>query len=110
MAVTASGRLLSPLGQVWAPGPVACLHSSSVHSKEGMNHLWRMLTFFIMLSRVVVSMLNAYLKSQDHHKLPEFIPYPHLCIQTKPFPWEDGNHTLFNNHHINPLPTSYEAE
>ncbi|XP_043834380.1 cytochrome c oxidase subunit 6A1, mitochondrial-like [Dromiciops gliroides] len=110
MTVTESGQLLLLLGQVWALAPARRLLSSSIHRKEGMGCLWKLLTFFVVLHRVAVSMLNAYLKSQKHHELPEFVPYPQLCIWTKPFPWGDGNHTLFHNHHINPLPTSYEDE
>ncbi|CAD7684504.1 unnamed protein product [Nyctereutes procyonoides] len=48
-----------------------------------------------------VSMLNIFLKS--HHgqqERPEFIP----------FPWGDGNQTLFHNSHVSPLPTGYEDE
>ncbi|XP_040859785.1 cytochrome c oxidase subunit 6A1, mitochondrial [Ochotona curzoniae] len=92
--------------------PVGRLMSSGAHGEEGSARMWKALTYFVALPGVAVSMLNVYLKSRQHdeHERPEFVPYPHLRIRSKPFPWGDGNHTLFHNPHLNPLPTGYEDE
>ncbi|XP_031193415.1 cytochrome c oxidase subunit 6A1, mitochondrial [Mastomys coucha] len=85
--------------------------SSGAHGEEGSARMWKALTYFVALPGVGVSMLNVFLKSRhEEHERPPFVAYPHLRIRTKPFPWGDGNHTLFHNPHVNPLPTGYEDE
>ncbi|CAD7675823.1 unnamed protein product [Nyctereutes procyonoides] len=63
--------------------------------EEGSARTWKALTYFVALPGL---------------GRPEFIAYPHLHIRSKPLPWGDGNHTLFHNSHVNPLPTGYEDE
>ncbi|XP_072288949.1 cytochrome c oxidase subunit 6A1, mitochondrial [Eucyclogobius newberryi] len=72
---------------------------------------WKILSFVVALPGVAVCMLNTYLKEQQHHQdheQPEFVAYSHLRIRSKKFPWGDGNHSLFHNSHMNPLPAGYE--
>uniref|UniRef100_A0A5F9D6K6 Cytochrome c oxidase polypeptide VIa n=1 Tax=Oryctolagus cuniculus TaxID=9986 RepID=A0A5F9D6K6_RABIT len=85
--------------------------SSGTHGNKRSTRTWKVLTNFVTLPRVGMSMLNIYLKSHhEEHERSKFITYPHLRVRSKPFPQRDGNHTLFHNPHVNPLPTGYEDE
>uniref|UniRef100_A0A3B3V0D0 Cytochrome c oxidase subunit n=1 Tax=Poecilia latipinna TaxID=48699 RepID=A0A3B3V0D0_9TELE len=69
---------------------------------------WKILTIVVAFPGVGVCMANAFMKAQEHEQ-PEFVPYSHLRIRSKKFPWGDGNHTLFHNSHANALPEGYEG-
>uniref|UniRef100_A0A3Q0SDW0 Cytochrome c oxidase subunit n=1 Tax=Amphilophus citrinellus TaxID=61819 RepID=A0A3Q0SDW0_AMPCI len=83
--------------------------AASGHGEQA-GKTWKILSFVVALPGVGVCMLNTFLKEKHHsHEQPEFIPYPHLRIRSKRFPWGDGNKTLFHNSHVNPLPDGYEG-
>uniref|UniRef100_A0A452S7Y0 Cytochrome c oxidase polypeptide VIa n=1 Tax=Ursus americanus TaxID=9643 RepID=A0A452S7Y0_URSAM len=84
---------------------------SDAHGKGGPARMWKALTYFLALSSVGLSMLHVFLNWHHRkHESPEFISHPNLHISSKPFPWRDGNHTLYHNSHVNPCPTAHEDE
>ncbi|CAL8274623.1 unnamed protein product [Lota lota] len=84
--------------------------AASHSSHDGSAKTWKILSFVLAMPGVAVCMANAYMKMQAHsHEAPEFVPYAHLRLRTKKFPWGDGNHSLFHNAHANALPDGYES-
>ncbi len=75
---------------------------------------WKWISIFVAIPGIGVVTYSSVKKEQAHihhideHGPPEFVPYAHLRIRSKPFPWGDGNHSLFHNPHTNPLPEGYE--
>ncbi|XP_016531927.1 cytochrome c oxidase subunit 6A2, mitochondrial isoform X3 [Poecilia formosa] len=94
---------LSPVALAARRALAAASHSSHEGAKT-----WKILTIVVAFPGVGVCMANAFMKAQEHEQ-PEFVPYSHLRIRSKKFPWGDGNHTLFHNSHANALPEGYEG-
>uniref|UniRef100_A0A3B4EY05 Cytochrome c oxidase subunit n=1 Tax=Pundamilia nyererei TaxID=303518 RepID=A0A3B4EY05_9CICH len=85
--------------------------SAAAGHGEQSGKTWKILTFVVALPGVGVCMLNTFLKEQHHsHEQPEFVPYTHLRIRSKRFPWGDGNKSLFHNPHVNPLPDASKSQ
>ncbi|GAB0087238.1 hypothetical protein DMENIID0001_015310 [Sergentomyia squamirostris] len=72
------------------------------------SKFWNRIFAFMCIPSIALCALNTYL----HYKpeSPEFIPYEHMRIRTKKYPWGDGNHTFFHNSKVNALPDGYEVE
>lgn len=85
--------------------------SSTEAGHEPNPDLWRRIFYFGCCPAIVLAMINTYLEEKEHwehYKRPEFKPYEYLRIRTKKYPWGDGNHGLFHNPLVNPLPDGWE--
>lgn len=75
---------------------------------------WRRISLFVAIPGVCLTAYNSVQKELEHgkhveeHGRPEFIPYTHLRLRNKPWPWGDGNRSLIHNSHANALPDGYE--
>ncbi|XP_063225551.1 cytochrome c oxidase subunit 6A1, mitochondrial-like [Bacillus rossius redtenbacheri] len=99
--------------RIISPTYITKMRAHSAHeSDESTILLWKRVFYFVALPACGLCMLNVYLKHQEEaqHERPPFVPYEHLRIRNKRFPWGDGNRTLFHNPHVNPLPDGYEDD
>lgn len=78
-------------------------------SSHGDPGLWKKLTFFLAVPLITISTVNCYLMHKEHgHQRAEFVPYEHMRIMSRRFPWGDGKHSFFHNKHMNALQDGYE--
>ena len=67
--------------------------------------------FYLMVPLLITSIVNNFYLTYEklaNYKRKEFIPYEFNNIRKVLFPWGDGNHTLFYNPRVNPLPEGWE--
>ncbi|KAI0476205.1 COX6A-domain-containing protein [Xylariaceae sp. FL0804] len=70
--------------------------------------LWRRICVYVIPPALILQSFNAYNLWVEHWQhwetlppLEERIEYPYQNIRTKPFPWGDGDKTLFWNDKVN---------
>merc|ERR1712001_653457 len=95
-----SGRALSTSAQRFSAD------GSGLHGFK----VWKMATYFFCIPVVIASTYINLGPNAEHHHRPEFVAYDYLRVRTKPFPWGDGNHSLFHNRVANAVPDGYEVE
>jgi len=78
---------------------------------DGGMKLWKNLSLYMSIPCVVVMSVYNFMNMASHEiERPEFVPYEHLRIRNKRFPWGDGQRSFFHNPHVNPLPSGYEDD
>ncbi|KAI5744619.1 uncharacterized protein LOC103524337 [Diaphorina citri] len=76
---------------------------------KSTQNIFRTLTLYVCLPVIFLGGVLLW-KEGAHEERPEFIPYTYLRIRNRPFPWGDGNHSLFHNKCVNALPDGYEED
>ncbi|BFZ04682.1 hypothetical protein BsWGS_07721 [Bradybaena similaris] len=78
------------------------------HAGHESANTWRNAFIFLGLPAVASVYYYTFYVLPQHPERDEFVPYPHLRIRNRKFPWGDGNHSLFHNPYYNALPEGYE--
>merc|ERR1719309_46726 len=61
------------------------------------NHaIWRRYFFGVSVPLIIISHVYTF-GIMEPAKRPEFVPYEHLRIINRPFPWGDGKHPFIFN-------------
>eukprot|EP00794_Sanderia_malayensis_P015186 gene15186-16751_t len=100
-------------------GQVCIFRNSSSFKKElnevekhaGATYLnWKNVSVLVALPLCSYLFYKNIIVGEHIEKPKEFIPYPHLRIRNKPFPWGDGDKSLFHNAEYNLGPDSEISE
>merc|ERR1712221_53017 len=96
------------LQQARNPALISNRNMSAGHNPDGWK-MWKKIFFFVACPIIILGNINAFvLADASGTEPPPFVPYDHLRIRTKKFPWGDGNHSLIHNPHTNALPEGFE--
>lgn len=85
------------------------LTTEEAHAGQ-VKETWKKISLFICLPTISYFTWKHVIvggKEEHEHK---YVPWSHLRIRTKPFPWKDGDVSLFHNPHTNPRPDGEPAK
>ncbi|KXJ21558.1 uncharacterized protein LOC110254009 [Exaiptasia diaphana] len=69
---------------------------------EGTLKNWKRISLFIAIPATLTIGYKAFFVDHEEHPNPDnYVPYSHIRIRNKAFPWGDGDHSLFHNDHVN---------
>ncbi|CAL1535416.1 unnamed protein product [Lymnaea stagnalis] len=81
---------------------------SASHGHGESSKTWRNAFYILGLPAVALVYWNAFHLMPQHPERPDFVAYPHLHIRNRPFPWGDGDHSLFHNPYYNATSKGYD--
>ncbi|XP_003385305.1 PREDICTED: uncharacterized protein LOC100634602 [Amphimedon queenslandica] len=79
------------------------VEEEQVHAGQVMK-LWKRISLFVAIPAVSYLTWKLIITEEGHHEQREYIPWSHMRIRNKPFPWKDSDKTLFHNPLTNPGP------
>lgn len=71
---------------------------------------WKRISLFVAIPICGYLTWKHLIVGEEHDTGTEYIPWSHLRIRNKPFPWGDGDTSLFHNPHANVGPEKEQEE